>query len=122
MTLWATSTITIDMVHSAKGKNIQIPKKLNQSTGKISNRQTGFNDASWGRSTRAYVQGIKQNLSSKNFDIIIQRAIKLARKSRRVEDKTETSVNSAIELDKRAQLKDKPLSDEGECDDENEIY
>jgi hypothetical protein len=110
------------MVHSAKGKNIQIPKKLNQSTGKISNRQTGFNDASWGRSTRAYVQGIKRNLSSKNFDIIIQRAIKLARKSRRVEDKTETSVNSAIELDKRAQLKDKPLSDEGECDDENEIY
>lgn len=105
------------MVHSAKGRNITLPKKINQSTGKISNRQSGFNDVSWGKSTRAYVQGIKRNLSSKNFDVIIHNATKFAKKSRRFEDKTETSIDSAIEHDMRAQLKDKPLSDEEKCDD-----
>jgi hypothetical protein len=110
------------MVRSAKGKNISLPKKLNQSTGKISNRQTGFNDASWGKSTRAYVQGINRNLSSKNFDVIIHRAMAFARKSRRVEDKTETSTSNTMELDKRAQLKDRPCSDDEELeyDGENE--
>jgi hypothetical protein len=104
------------MVRTAKGRNILLPKKLNQSTGKVSNRQTGFNDASWGKSTRAYVRGIDSNLSSKNFDIITQRAMAFARKSRRAEDTVksgETSTASgAIELDKREQLKDRPCSDE----------
>ena len=115
------------MVRTAKSRNISLPKKLNQSTGKISNRQTGFNDASWGRSTRAYVRGIDTNLSSKNFDIIIRRSMAFARKSRRPEDtgKTETSTGDAIELDKRAQLKDRPCSDasdeeyDGEDEDED---
>jgi hypothetical protein len=104
------------MVRTAKNRNITLPKKLNQSTGKISNRQTGFNDASWGRSTRAYVRGIDVNLSSKNFDIIIHRAMAFARKSRRAEDKTETSTGrgDTIEFDKRAQLKDRPCSDDDE--------
>ena len=104
------------MVRTAKGRNISLPKKLNQSTGKVSNRQTGFNDASWGKSTRAYVRGIDANLSSKSFDKIIDGAMAFARKSRRVEDsgKSETSTNhhGAIELDKREQLKDRPCSDE----------
>lgn len=112
------------MVRTAKGRNISLPKKLNHSTGKASNRQTGFNDASWGRLTRAYVQGIDLNLSSKNFDIIIRRAMEFARKSRRAEDKTETSAASgdaqAIELDKRAQLKDRPCSDDEEYDGADE--
>ena len=103
-----------------------MPKKLNQSTGKISNRQTGFNDASWGRSTRAYVQGINRNLSGKSFDLIIHRAMAFARKSRRVEDKTETFTSSTMEIDKRAQLKDRPCSDDdeeyyGENEDDGEI-
>ena len=99
-----------------------MPKKLNQSTGKISNRQTGFNDASWGKSTRAYVRGIDTNLSSKNFDIIIRRAMAFAKKSRRAEDKTETSTGpgDAIELDKRSQLKDRPCSDDEEYDGADE--
>ena len=127
MTLWATSTITIDMVRSAKGRNISLPKKLNQSTGKISNRQTGFNDASWGKSTRAYVQGINRNLSDKSFDLIIHREMGFARKSRRatgsVDDKAETSITNTMELDKRVQLKDRPCSDDDEeleYDGENE--
>ena len=88
-------------------KNIPLPKTLNQSTGKISNHQTGFNDASWGGSTRAYVRGINANLSNKNFDKIIDRAMAFARKSQRAtgastETKTKTSAGDAIELDKRA--------------------
>jgi hypothetical protein len=113
------------MVRSAKGRNISLPKKLNQSTGKISNRQTGFNDASWGKSTRAYVQGINRNLSDKSFDLIIHRAMGFARKSRRasVDDKAETSITNTMELDKRVQLKDRPCSDDDEeleYDGENE--
>jgi hypothetical protein len=119
MTLWATRTITTEMVRTAKGRNISLPKKLNHSTGKTSNRQTGFNDASWGKSTRAYVRGIDLNLSDKNFDIIIHRAMEFARKSRRAEDKTETSA-ATIELDKRALLKDKPCSDDEEYDGADE--
>jgi hypothetical protein len=105
------------MVRTAKGtRNISLPKKLNHSTGKTSNRQTGFNDASWGSSTRAYVRGIDSNLSSKSFDTIVRRAMEYARKSRRAEDKTETSAASGqgMELDKRAQLKDRPCSDDEE--------
>ena len=129
MTLWATCTVTTEMVRTGKStRNISMPKKLNQSTGKVSNRQTGFNDASWGNSTRAYVQGIDSNLSSKSFNKIIQDAKAFARKSRRVEDKTEVSAatgsSDAIRLDKRAQLKDRPCSDDEEYDgadeDENE--
>jgi hypothetical protein len=98
-----------------------LPKKINQATGKISNRQTGFNDASWGRSTRFYVQGIDKNLSDENFDLIIRNAMAFARKSRRVEDKTKTSTSNTTELDKRVQLKDRPCSDNGEYDgDEDE--
>lgn len=113
------------MVRAAKGnKNISLPKKLNPSTGKDSNRQTGFNDASWGASTRAYVRGIDQNLSSKNFDKIIRCAKEFARKCRRSEEKTETSTAGGsaqvIELDKRAQLKDRPCSDDEEYDGADE--
>ena len=110
------------MVRTAKGRNITLPKKLNQATGKISNRQTGFNDASWGRSTQFYVQGINKNLSNKNFDLIIQRAMVFARKSRRIEDRTETraSTSNPVELDKRVQLKDQPCSDDEEYDGEDE--
>ena len=110
------------MVRTAKGRNITLPKKLNQATGKISNRQTGFNDASWGRSIRFYVQGINNNLSDKNFNLIIQHAMVFARNSQRVEDRTETSTSNPVELDKRVQLKDRPCSDEeydGEDKDEN---
>jgi hypothetical protein len=106
------------MVRTAKGRNISLPKKLNQSTGKVSNRQTGFNDASWGKSTRAYVRGIDANLSSESFDKIIHRAMAFARKSRRAEDsgKSEPSTGTASgrrdDIDKREQLKDRPCSDE----------
>ena len=107
----------MEMVRTAKGQNISLPKKINHSTGKSSNRQTGFNDASWGKSTRAYVRGIDLNLSSKSFDVIIRRAMDFARKSRSAVDKTETSASGgntaqALEVDKHMLLKDRPCSDE----------
>ena len=107
------------MVHTAKNRNILLPKKLNQSTGKISNCQTSFNDASWGGSTRAYVQGIDTNLSNKYFDIIIDHAKGFARKSRHAagastENKTAESSAATKGLDKRSQLKDRPCSPDDE--------
>lgn len=123
--LWATRTVTTEMVCTAKGRNISLPKKLNHSTGKVSNCQTGFNDVSWGKSTRAYVRGIDTNLSSKSFDKIIAGAMAFARKSRRVEDSDKSSTSTGhhhvIELDKREQLKDRPCSDdEYDAADEDE--
>ncbi|KAG2337210.1 hypothetical protein BDR05DRAFT_1005226 [Suillus weaverae] len=44
LTLVSTHTLTISMVLAAKGKSIPLPKTLNHSTGKVSNRQTGFNN------------------------------------------------------------------------------
>ena len=84
--------------------------------GKISNHQTSFNDASWGGSTCAYVQGIKTNLSNKNFDISIDRAMEFARKSQRAtgastKSKTETSAGDAMEIDKHELMKDRLCSD-----------
>jgi hypothetical protein len=120
--LWSTGTITVEMVRTAKRtKNIVLPKKLNQSTGKISNRQTGFNDVSWGDSTRAYAQSIKASLSDKSFDKILQGGIAFARKSRRAKDiSTGDTGTQAIVLDKRAQLKDRPCSDDEEYDGADE--
>ena len=118
MTLWATHMITTEMVCTAKSRNILLLKKLNQSTGKISNRQTGFNDSSWGVSTRAYVRSINASLSPENFDKVIHHAEAFARKSRCVKDKTKTSTSThdAIGLNKRAQLKDRPCSDDEELE------
>jgi hypothetical protein len=109
------------MVGLAKGRNISLPRKVNHSTGRVSNRQTGFNDASWGKVTRDYVQGIDLNLSNESFDKIIRCAKAFARKSRRAGDESQagTSANHPIRLDKRAQLKDRPCSDE-EYDAEDE--
>ena len=125
LTLWATCTVTVEMIHTAKSKNIPLPKTLNQPMGKISNCQTGFNDATWGGSTHAYVRGINANLSNKNFNKIIDRAMAFARKSRHAtgvntETKTKTSAGDTIELDKRVLIKDKPCLDDEEYDGADE--
>lgn len=83
---------------------------------KVSNHQTGFNNSSWGTSTCAYVWSINTSLSSENFNKVIHHAEAFARKSKHAEDKTEasTSTHDPIELDKRAQLKDRPCLDDEE--------
>ena len=88
MTLVATGTLTIEMIHTAKGRNVTLPKTLNHSTGKISNRQTGFNDITWGETTRKYVRSISKAYKKKpeKFDEIITRAKEFSKKSRRADD------------------------------------
>ena len=91
---------------------------------KASNCWTGFNNASWGKSTRAYIHDIYSNLSSKNFNKIIHCTMEFARKSRCAKDRTETSTASGdtqgIELNKCAQLKNRPCSDDEEYDSKDE--
>jgi hypothetical protein len=125
LTLFATGTITIEMIRTAKGKTISLPKTLNYSTGKVSNRQTGFNDATWGKSTRSYVNGINENLADDMFELIIRRAKGFAKTSRQTQDKSDRTANvNAVrgEPDKRAQLKDRPCTDseDGQSDGEDE--
>ena len=119
LTLVATSTITIEMARSAKGKMFPLPKTPNYSTGKVSNRQTGFNDAAWGKSTRAYVEGINQELGVDMLKLIIHRATRACAKTNRTEDRTANRDTTKGKPDKRTQLKDRPCS-ESEEDSEDE--
>lgn len=82
MRLLSTRTLTIKMVAAAKGKNIPLPKTLNQSTGKVSARQTGFNDAAWGEATRLYATSIQNGLPDDKFQKVMDKASELAKKSR----------------------------------------
>jgi hypothetical protein len=83
LTLVATRTLTVEMIHAAKGRNVTLPKTLNHSTGKISNRQTGFNDITWGETTRKYVRSISKAYKKKpeKFDEIIICAKEFSKKS-----------------------------------------
>ncbi|KAG1796928.1 uncharacterized protein HD556DRAFT_1441103 [Suillus plorans] len=108
LTLWSTHTLTIKMVRAAKGKNITLPKTLNQSTGKVSSRQTGFNGISWGTSTRAYAKEIVKNLHDDKFNTIIASAMEFSKKSRWPCDDIADDVaeDELLDLDERAQLVD----------------
>ena len=87
MTLVATGTLTVEMIHAAKGRNVTLPKTFNHSTGKISNRQTGFNDITWGETTRKYVRSISKAYKKKpeKFDEIITCAKEFSKKSHRAD-------------------------------------
>ncbi|KAG2116937.1 hypothetical protein DEU56DRAFT_748183, partial [Suillus clintonianus] len=118
LTLWSTRTLTIKMVQAAKNKtSILLPKTMNQSTGKVSCRQTGFNDVSWGTSTRAYAKAIMKNLREDKFEVIIASAMEFSKKSCRPgDDVDDAAVEDDLDLDERAQLVD--ISDtESEGDD-----
>jgi hypothetical protein len=71
------------MIGAAKGRNVTLPKTLNHSTGKISNRQTGFNDVTWGPMTRKYVKSISKAYKKKpeKFNEIIACAKEFSKKS-----------------------------------------
>jgi hypothetical protein len=86
----ATGTLTTEMIHTAKGRNVTLPKTLNHSTGKVSNRQTGFNDVTWGPTTRRYVKSISKAYKKRpeKFDEIITCAKEFSKKSHRTDDGT----------------------------------
>jgi uncharacterized cupredoxin-like copper-binding protein len=81
LTLVATSTLTVAMAHSSKGKAVSLPRTLNLSTGKESTRQTGFSDASWGKATRGYATSIS-SLSKVKFEAIVKEAQVFAKPTR----------------------------------------
>jgi hypothetical protein len=78
------------MLGTTKGKNVTLPKSLNHSTGKVSNRQTGFNDITWGKTTRKYVKSISKayKRKPKKFDEIIACAKESLKKSYHINDGT----------------------------------
>ena len=88
MTLVATGTLTVEMIHATKGNNVTLPKTLNHLTGKIFNQQTGFNDITWGETTCKYVRLISKAYKKKpeKFDKIIIHAKEFSKKSRRADD------------------------------------
>ena len=73
LTLVATGTLTVEMAHASKGKNIPLPRTVNLTTGKDSMRLTGFSHASWGKPTRAYTTSAT-SLKDTKFELILQDA------------------------------------------------
>jgi hypothetical protein len=86
--LIASGVLTIEVARASKGKaSIPLPRLVNQATGKESMRQTGFNDATWGRNTRAYAQ-TASSLSHAKFTKIIDGAMQyIAGKGNRARSK-----------------------------------
>jgi hypothetical protein len=106
--------LTIAIAQASKGKTVTLPRTLNYFTGKESMRQTGFNDAAWGKATRAYTKSAC-SLTKVKLDEIIQGAQPFAiLKSNRAHGKTTESME-IIEIDdedERACLVDISDSDE----------
>jgi hypothetical protein len=108
--LVSTGTLTIAVVQAAKGsRSISLPKMMNYSTGKTSTRQTGFNDVTWGTSTRAYAKAIR-NLPDHKFEAVITSSLEFSKKSHRHgasdERLNDGVVEDELDLDERAQLVD----------------
>src|SRR5882757_3750816 len=106
--LVSTGTLTIAVVQAAKGsRSISLPKMMNYSTGKTSTRQTGFNDVTWGTSTRAYAKAIR-NLPDHKFEAIITSSLEFSKKSHCASDErlNDGVVEDELDLDERAQLVD----------------
>ncbi|KAG1859496.1 hypothetical protein C8R48DRAFT_774836 [Suillus tomentosus] len=122
LTLIATRTITIEMVLTAKGKSIPLPKTLNHSTSKVSNHQTGINDITWGSSTRSYVKLIMRSFRDEKFQAVITSAKEFSKKSHR--SGNDRAVDDAVDdkdLDKCAQLVDISESESGSEDSDHTI-
>ena len=73
LTLIATGTLTVAVARASKGRTVNLPRTFNLSTGRESMRQTGFNDTTWGKTTRSYVKSAR-SLSNAKFNAIIQAA------------------------------------------------
>ncbi|KAG1860196.1 hypothetical protein DFJ58DRAFT_726209 [Suillus subalutaceus] len=95
------------MVLTAKGKSIPLPKTLNYSTSKVSNHQTGFNDITWGSSTRSYVKSIVKSFQDEKFQAVITSAKEFSKKSHRSgNDRAVDDAADNEDLDECVQLMD----------------
>ena len=80
--MWATGTITLQMVLDAKGTrrtishknnlNLTLPKTFIHENG--TEESTSFNDATWSKATSKYMNFINTTLRSSSFDKIIEKA------------------------------------------------
>jgi hypothetical protein len=72
--LIASGTLTISVARAnARGRSISLPTNFNHCTGRESKIKTGFNDTTWGDSTRQYTESAS-NLADKKFNAIIKEA------------------------------------------------
>lgn len=71
------------MIRSTGKAPSQLPKTLNQSTGKYSTQATGFNDASCGELTQRLLKLIIHTLRPESYDKIVAGAKAIAVKTRR---------------------------------------
>jgi hypothetical protein len=82
LTLWATGTITLQMVLDAKGtrrtkphkgnRNLTLPKTFIYENG--TEESTSFNDATWSKATSKYMDFISTTLHTSSFDKIVEKA------------------------------------------------
>ena len=89
LTLVATRTLTIEMAHTSKGKNIPLSQTVNLTTGKDSMHLTGFSHASWGKPTRAYTTSASM-LKNAKFELILQDAKEFLKPIRSCNKTTDT--------------------------------
>ena len=87
------------MVRNAKGKVPTLPKQINQSTGKVSNQLTGFNEVVWGKRCQSYVKSAKK-LSASRFDEIITLASEFMKTTHHIIDDTDI-----IEIDEEEDVR-----------------
>ncbi|KAG1736443.1 uncharacterized protein EDB91DRAFT_1250065 [Suillus paluster] len=114
--------LVLSCAAAAKNKtSISLPKTMNQSTGKVSCQQTGFNDISWGTLTCAYVKAIMKNLCEDKFEVIVASAMEFSKKkSCPGDDVDNAAMEDDLDLDERTQLVD--ISDtESEGDDGSDV-
>lgn len=88
--LISTGTITIELILNApKGKLPNLPRNLNESTGKQSTLSTGFNEVNWGARCWAYAKSA-QSLSASRFDEICHLASEYMKTTSCVTDENDT--------------------------------
>ncbi|KAG1856829.1 hypothetical protein C8R48DRAFT_674801 [Suillus tomentosus] len=111
-----------DNLNPVGGLALSCAATLNHSTGKVSNRQTGFNDVTWGSSTRSYVKSIMRSFQDEKFQAVITSAKEFSKKSHC--SGNDRAVDDAVDdedLDERAQLVDISESESGSEDSDHTI-
>ena len=110
------------MIENARGKLPNLPKTLNQSTGKVSAVHVAFNDDGWGQQTCSFTHSaikIVEGHSSK-FSEIEQRACEFTKKQAPLVDTTsEVQDTDTDDEDDRAHLADNDDSDDSDGGDHN---
>lgn len=70
------------MIHATGKPPSPLPRSFNRSTGELSIKGTGFNDAYWGEQTRGLIKLIVKELLPDSYDKIFTRARDMAKKTR----------------------------------------